>query len=379
MATAAPPTPAARSLYPEAEFEGGRLTHVGGVPVLVVAGSPEQIGRQSARLALEPARRLLDYPLDYLHGRVRVPLLPRLLWRLMQRPCAKLFANIPEAQRRQIEAAASAGFDRTKLVAANTLFDLYRAGLRPLFGCSSWVVLPDQSESGNLLFGRNLDFFPLGYLHDYSLVTVVRPEGKLAFASLGFPGYAGVFSGMNEAGLSLARNEVYTPEIGPTYDPAGVPFGSAIRAVLETCRTAAEATAALGATRHASPSNVVVCDERGGAVVEMAPAGVKVVPLTEQSRACTNHFRHPGWGATSEVNTYRTRDRLQALDSLAGGAGTGVAGVVGALHSANAGELTLQTMVFEPAARAVHVAFGAGPTTRLAPVRVGLAEFFGGA
>jgi hypothetical protein len=43
-----------------------------------------------------------------------------------------------------------------------------------------------------------------------------------------------------------------------------------------------------------------------------------------------------------------------------------------ALGQVHQGELTLQTMVFEPATLTVHVAFGPGPTTDQSPTAISL-------
>jgi hypothetical protein len=50
-----------------------------------------------------------------------------------------------------------------------------------------------------------------------------------------------------------------------------------------------------------------------------------------------------------------------------------------ALGRVHQGELTVQSMLFEPAARAVHVAFGRGPTTTLEPITLELGPLLGGA
>ncbi len=377
MATTETPRAVLATPYAEACFGGGRLTRVDSIPLLVVTGRPEEMGHQVAELALRPGVRLLDYPLDYIRGQIRIPVLPRLLWALMRRQCGRLYRNVPEPFRVELEAMAERGFDRRRLVAANTLFDMAHMGLRPLFGCSSWVALPGQSETGSLLFGRNLDFFPLGYLHDYSLVTVYRPaEGRLGFASLGFPGVVGCFSGMNEAGLCLARNEVFTPRVKTTYNPDGVPFATAFRGVLETCRTVPEALAAIERTPHVTVNNLVVCDARGGAIVEIAPEGVKSRPVTPDVRACTNHFTHPDWQNPAQANSFRTRDRLGRLDAGPVGGRLGVEDIRRGVDQVHQGELTIQTMVFEPAAGAVHVAFGPGPTTQRPMARIELARYW---
>jgi hypothetical protein len=367
---------ASGSVYASATAAEGSLTFQNRIPVLCVAGSSDAIGRQVADLALRPAYRLLDYPTDYLRSQLRVPLLPRLIWYLLRRPCRRLYGNFPERYQAELEAIAGRGFDIRRLVAANTLFDMAQMGFRPLFGCSSWVARPEQTRTGGLLFGRNLDFFPLGYLQDFSLVTVYAASATtFGFASIGFPGCVGCFSGMNQFGLCLARHEVFTPAVKTTYNPEGVPFAICFRTVLELCRTVPEAIALIEKTPHVTVNNLVVCDANGGAVVEIAPEGVKSRPISDEVRSCTNHFAHPAWQNPRQANAYQTRDRLDRLNA-APVVGVGVEDVRRVLDDVNQGELTIQTMVFDPSAVAIHVAFGPGPTTKTPLTRIDLAPYW---
>jgi hypothetical protein len=366
--------------YPEGSAHGGRLEYHGPIPVLTAEGGPAEIGRQVGELALRPAIRLLDYPLDYIRSQVKLPLLPRLLWALLKRKCRGLYANIPAAYRAEAEACAAACPDGGRLVPANTLFDMAHMGLRPLLGCSSFVVPPPRSETGGLLFGRNLDFFPLGYLHDFSLVTLYRPApGRLGFASVGFPGVVCCFSGMNEAGLCLARHEVLAPRVRRAFDPSGVPFAAALREVLETCGSVGEAADRLGGVRHATVSIVVLADADSARVLELTPGGTFAREPEGEFVGCSNHFRHPELADPAQANLYRTLDRHAALRRLGDGAAPrlGPDDVWAALGSVHQGELTLQSMLFEPAARRIRVAFGPGPTTDLRPTALELAPPFG--
>ena len=70
-----------------------------------------------------------------------------------------------------------------------------------LFGCSAVIVEKDRSSTGQTILARNMDYMGLGYLQDYTLITIYQQPGKKAFASIGFPGTIGVISGINDAGL----------------------------------------------------------------------------------------------------------------------------------------------------------------------------------
>lgn len=353
--------------YPEASSHGGRLEYHGPIPVLHTSGTPEQVGTQIGELALKPAVRLLEYPYDYIRSMVGIPLLPRLIWFLIRRKCGQFYPTLPETERREIEAIAATGLDRSRLVAANTLFDMSNMGYRPLFGCSSFLVSANRSATGGVLFGRNLDFFDLGYLHAYSLAMVHRTAGKFGFVSLGFPGAVGCFSGMNEHGLSIARHEVVAPRKMQGFEIEGTSFAIVIRKALEECRTVAEAVAVFKATRHATLSIVGIADARDTAVLELSPAGTFVRDAVEGFNCFTNHYKHEAIRNPEQPNKDATLDREASLRERMDVPKADVKHVWDAIHSANAGELTLQSMVFEPAAKRIHAAFGKGPTTAIEP------------
>jgi isopenicillin-N N-acyltransferase-like protein len=373
----APPAPPFR--YPEGRHGQGELAYVGAVPVLRVAGSPEEVAGQIAALALRPAPLLLDYPEGLLRTFVRSRLLARLLLRRAVRIGERMLAQFPEAPRRELEALVAAGLDRGRVVAANTLWDLKNITLRGLFGCSSLLVPAAASATGAPLFGRNLDFFALGYLHRYSLV-IVHPAapGRRAFASVGFPGVLGCFSGINDAGLALSSHEVYGPPGPRTFDPRGVPFTLAYRRVLEECATTAEALALLRATSRATSTILALCDPAGPAVLELTPDRVEARPAGADVLACTNHFLSPALARRRAPRQFRTGERLRQLEALAGRGRLAIADVHAALSAVHQRELTIQTMIFEPAARRAHLGLGAAPSTEAPLQALDLTPLFGG-
>src|SRR5262249_50790287 len=135
--------------------------------------------------------------------------------------------------------------------------------------------------------------FPtLGFLHEYSLVILCRPQGKHAFASVGFPGLLGCLSGMNDAGLTLATLEVYSTRDGaPSFDPRGTPYALCYRRLLEECTTVAEAETLLRSMHRTTAMNLAICDPQGGAVFEITPKSVAVRRPEAGICPCTNHFR----------------------------------------------------------------------------------------
>lgn len=365
--------------FPEGRHGRGELAYVDGIPVVRVDGTPEEVGEQLGALTVRPAARLLTYPEDLLAGMVRSRLLARALVRRAARVGGRLLAQFPDGPRRELAGLVAAGLDRDLMVLGNTLYDLKNISLPQFLGCSSLIVPAARSGTGGPLFGRNVDFFGRGYLHEYSLVTVrPRTARSLAYATIGFPGTLGCFSGMNEAGLAVASHEVFGVR-GRRYNPNGVPFTLAYRRVLEECARTTEAAGLLRGMERTTSTILVVCDRAGGRVLEVTPDHVIDHPPDDDAITCTNHYRSPELARRRPPRNFRTGERLMSLNAAMAGSQTFTrADVTATLHAVHQGELTLQSMVFEPAAPAVHVGFGPPPATARPPVRLDLRHWWAG-
>lgn len=335
-------------------FQGGasgkaELKYINEVPVLVVAGRPDEIGHRTAELTAAAAKRLLDFPLALVTLMGQGSRWPQLL--AMAR---EMLDQLPADHRRELEAfAQSSGLERDKLLGMNALLDIYGG-----FGCSSLVLESERSATGSPILGRNLDIFSAGVLQQYGLVVVCRPEGKIAFVSVAFPGVFGVFSGMNERGLALALHGVFRSGNGSAnFDPKGTPCTMVLRRVLEECSTVQEAEALLQKSRHTTVLSVVLCDRQRGSVVEVGPGGTAVRRPVNGICACTNHFR-AGRNLPAEVCP-RYAGLLRATKS---GRLT-LDAVARKLDEVNQGLQTVQTMIFEPDPLRLHVAVGTCPSS----------------
>jgi predicted choloylglycine hydrolase len=356
--------------FPEGKHGKGELRYVQGIPVLTVEGTPEEIGEQAAVLAGRPSRRLLTYPKEAV-DRLASPAVSKLLWPTIHKQGERLLANFPPDHHRELDAMIKAtGYDRELIVTANTIFDLKYLFLPLLAHCSAVVVEGERSRTGQPLFGRNMDYHGMGYLHEYGLVTVYRPKGKYAFAAVGYPGLVGVVSGINEKGLAVTALETTgaPKEEGPPFSAEGTPFLLCYRRLLEECATVAEAEKLLKAMKRTTTNNLTVCDKNGGAVFEFTPSRVAVRRPEQGLTTCTNHFCAPELKLAQPKNVATTLDRFAALARARDREKQlGVAEVQKYLDDANQGLETLQTMIFEPASLVVHLAFSDGvkPSTAL--------------
>jgi isopenicillin-N N-acyltransferase like protein len=336
-------------VFREGRFEQGELRYIEGLQVLTVQGTPGDIGRQRAALTGEAARTIANYPKDLLRRWNLESKWPR----IVEAARGVLEQSPPPHREELLTFADTAGVDRDLAIVGNTLMDIYGG----TFACSSLIVEPARSATKGPLFGRNLDYYTLGFLDKYGLVTVYRPQGKHAFVSIGFPGLLGCLSGMNDAGLALAVHEAHVSADGAAmFNPKGMPYTFCFRRMLEECTTVEQAEKLLRSTPRTTLLSLAVCDRRGGLVLEMTPKTVMARRAGDGLLACTNQFR------TQPLSVWPWCRRYNTLLQAAAGP-IDVAEMARRLDQVNLGRLTLQTMIFEPSTLTLHLAMGSCPSS----------------
>ncbi|MBA4067115.1 MAG: hypothetical protein C0501_26090 [Isosphaera sp.] len=353
--------------FPEARHGNGELRYDGPVPVLVLRGKPAEMGEQFGKLAIVNAPDI-----GGLHERFLKDSGQEKRWPFLSAMSGLLKPNFPPHVLAEVEAAAKAS-DRELplLLFANTVADL-SSGM----GCSTVVVEKGRSATGGPVFGRNFDWLPTQGIADHTLVVVYKGEGKRAFAAVTVSPIAGVISGMNDAGLSVTMNEIRikASKDQAKFDWKGTPILLAFRRVLEECGTVAEAEKLLRGMTRTTTCCMTICDKAGGAVFELTPTNLEVRAAENGVCCCTNHFRTDKLGGEAKCWRYAKLAPLQAKD----GGKLGVADVFAALDGVTQGKSTLQSMVFEPADRVLHLAYADGHATKLKPRKLDLGKLFDG-
>jgi isopenicillin-N N-acyltransferase like protein len=361
------PVLAADKRFPEAKAGKGELKYVNGIPVLTLEGTSEEIGTQFGELALKPAKKPLIGRVDSYMKQVG--------WEkafpTMVKFAGLVYVMFPKDNQVELAAAAKvADVDRNLLTALNAIPDLAKMG-----GCSTLVVEPARSSTGGPLFGRILDWPPFEELPEYTLVAVFRPKDKHAFAAVTFPILLGVLSGMNDAGLSLAINEITaSKDKSSERNMNGTPMLFLFRKILEECTTVDEAEKMLKAHARTTWFCLTVCDAKGGCVFEVTPRNVVRRHGVQDVCCCTNHFRTDELSVGKKCARYAKLETLQKADGK-----LGVSEVAKALDAANQGLATVQAMVFEPRDRVLHVSYGGGQSATAKPLtKLDLGPIFDG-
>lgn len=335
--------PPARPDWSPRQHGRGRLEQgPGGVPILYLEGTPEEMGEQHGALLRGEIRALLEWYVTAFVGERDLPEAKR-------RALAMFAPHMSDANHREAEALArAAGLPVDDVLFGQCFTDVYR-----LFACST-VAAP--SPDGPLL-ARNLDFPSMGRLGRYSLVVVARPEGRRPFVSVGWPGLIGVLSGQSEA-LALAVMVVHNADGAR----AGVPFQLAFRRVLEEAEDVAHAERLLRDMPLTVTNNLMVVDRAGGArVLELHPDGIVARGPDRAGRlVSTNHFvsreRRQARLSIEYVSSLR---RYRAVcDATEEPGPLALEDARAALDAASV-PVTLQSMIFLPAAGALEVSLPA--------------------
>jgi predicted choloylglycine hydrolase len=327
------------------------------VPIIELRGDGNEIGAQYAK-ALGPQIKSLQGYLDrYLENDGE---------RAKAMAAAVFFeATLPQSYRDEVASMASTiPLDEKKLMLAQCFLDL-----TPMTACSTITLPADASPDGVARFGRNLDFPSFNMVDKSTVVLIFHPTGKNAFAAVTWPGLIGVMSGMNEHGLCLANMEVNRP----MRFPSAMPYSLLYRKILEDCKTVDDAIALLQKTPRQTANNLMLMDAAGNrAVAEITPTSVVVRRgVVDTALISTNHQRAQDADSAGRCDRY---DYLHEVSKAEFGK-TGMDQIKSMLDHVSQGNMTLQSMIFEPANRVIYLARGKN-ATKGAYEKIELSKYF---
>lgn len=311
------------------------------VPVVEMSGTGEEIGVAHARQLGEPMRKLFK---DYFDRYFSSPAQKN----LTMIAAGAFRPHFTPAHRAELHAlAAGVGMDEREALLGQCFLDLM-----PMTACSTVGLPAAASPDGVARMGRNLDFPSFNVADKQSVVMIFRPKDRYQFASVAWPGMVGVLSGMNEHGLTLASMEVGRRQ----RLPSAMPYIMLYRTVLERCRTVDEAVKLLEGTPRQSANNLMLMDPAGGrVVVEITPEKVAVRGAGDDvAIVSTNHHRG---GDLATPGRCRRYDYL-TMQSAKQYGGVSREGVEAMMADVAMGNMTLQSMVFEPGSRVIYLAVG---------------------
>lgn len=235
--------------------------------------------------------------------------------------------------------------------------------------CSAVAVEPGRAGGGKLIVGRNLDY-PLFYDTLPGLTTVFKvvPDAGRPFVSVGWPGFAAVVTGMNDAGLLLAD----LTSLSRDRRLSGTPALIVNRLALQGSSTLDELEKTYSNARRTVGKNIMAASPGEARVLEITAKEISVRRAAGGLLACTNHFETPSLvGRQGSVGpppksdfpasyySYAfSKERMDTLYSLLGSkSAVGAADIASALCTGPvANRSTVQSVIFVPEEKRILVA-----------------------
>jgi hypothetical protein len=218
------PAPGSASGIPR-RVPHGELRVVEGQTLVLLAGTPEEIGTAHGQLLGPQIRRTIDSTL-YMVGLVESARTGQWFPATLDDAWKRLSPHIPDAHRREMIALAKACPDvSVREIELANVFPEY-------FHCSGFAVFGKATTDGTLYHGRVLDYMTEIGLQQAAVTFVVKPQRGFGYLNVGYAGFIGSVSGMNQRQISLG-------EMGGggrgLWD--GVPMATLMRRALEECST----------------------------------------------------------------------------------------------------------------------------------------------
>jgi hypothetical protein len=300
--------------------------HRGKIWEVALSGSPEQIGGHQVALLRDEMLAneaelwsTFETVVPSAWARFLIFDIARLRFRNMER-------LMSDGRRREIAAAALAFTpdpwagkipSYQRMVYLHSLYDVSLSFEHsPLIGCTSFALTGDAAAGGHTLLARTFDFEAGRIFDERKAVFLMHENGKMAYASVSWPGLIGAVTGMNEAGLALVVHG------GRAREPrtSGEPLVHTMRDVLGQASTTDDAIEMLRRHEPMVSHIVMIADARGNvAVVERAPGETPSVRRGSGKTGLTNHFEGPWSDDPANVQVKRetsTLARRARLDEL---------------------------------------------------------------
>jgi len=159
-----------------------------------------------------------------------------------------------------------------------------------LVGCSSFAAWGEKSENGDLILGRNFDFYVNDAFAENKIVAFINPKEGYPFMTVTWPGMVGTVSGMNKEGLTVTINA------GKSKIPiiAKTPISILTREILQHAKNIDEAVAIAKKRQLFVSESIMVgsAHDNKAVLIEVSPEKMDVFDVANSNQLiCSNHFQ----------------------------------------------------------------------------------------
>ncbi|WP_029271409.1 acyl-CoA--6-aminopenicillanic acid acyl-transferase [Flavobacterium sp. KJJ] len=228
----------------------------------------------------------------------------------------KLYLNVPEEYQTEIYGISQYTSHDFENIAPQYQRSLYLHAAHDighalqdlaLVGCSSFAAWGEKSEDGNLILGRNFDFYINDAFAENKIIAFISPEQGHKFMMVTWPGMVGAVSGMNQEGLTVTINA------GKSEIPlsAKTPISILTREILQHAQNIEEAIMIAKKRSVFVSESIMVgsAQDNKAVLIEVSPKKMDVFDVPNSNQLiCSNHFQ-------SKAFENDKRNEMQIADS----------------------------------------------------------------
>ena len=235
----------------------GRLEEVDGTKVLILKGTPEEMGHQHGILMKDEIHRLVE---QILFGVGVGTSFEKGTW---------VFGEIEGAQKRLnpfMDVRYYQEMDALAIAAELPKEEVRLANFFPeMFHCSGFAVFGKATKDGKLYHGRVLDYMRGMGLEQSAAVMVFQPDKGNAWVNVGYAGFIGSVTAMNEKHIAMG-------EMGGRGEGNwdGKPMAELVREVMEKANTLDEAVEIMRKGPRTCEYYYVISDSKNNSAVGIA-------------------------------------------------------------------------------------------------------------
>ncbi|MBS1667722.1 MAG: peptidase C45 [Bacteroidetes bacterium] len=301
-----------------------------GLYELYVEGKPFERGVVNGKLTKELVQRQEDHFSDQINKMIPSKFYLHFLKYFVGWFNRDLDKNITDEYKKEIFGISESASDKYDYIGTNYQRILnYHAAhdighalqSMALVGCTSFGTWDEKSKDGEMIIGRNFDFYVGDKFAEDKIVAFYNPADGYKFMSVTWGGFIGAVSGMNEKGLTVTINA----------DKTKIPTGSATpvslvsREILQYAQNIQEAYAIAKKRKMFVSESFLVgsAEDNKAVIIEKTPDTLDMYDPKKDFIVCTNHFQGKLLAQTKSnkeqleesASPYRYERLMELLDS----------------------------------------------------------------
>jgi len=266
---------------------------------LYIKGNPLQLGYNNGALTQDLMQKQEEIFFSKVEGFVPSKFKQKLLSGFLKWYNRKMYLNVREDFQAELYGLSQYSSNKYDFIAPKFRRAMYLHGAHDIghamqdlmvVGCTSLAVWNENTEDGDLLIGRNFDFYVGDEFAKNKLIEFVEPKNGIPYLSVSWPGMIGVVSGMNKEGITVTINA------GKSKIPltAKTPISFVTREILQYATTIDEAIAIAKKRKVFVSESILVgsANDKNAIIIEVSPDNFGVYRVENSSKVfCTNHFQ----------------------------------------------------------------------------------------